>query len=122
VTALQNTDAWAKAGVMIRETLAADSRNAFTAVTAASGLAFQRRTAPGALSLSTPVSGSAPRWVRIRRVGNVFTSSISPDGRTWTQVGSETIAMGATTYIGLAVTSHNNAALSTAVFESITAP
>jgi hypothetical protein len=122
VVSVQNTDAWAKGGVMIRETLAADSRHAFTAVSAASGLAFQRRTAPAGPSLHTGLAGAAPRWVRLRRAGNAFTSFVSTDGSTWTQLGAETIAMGAAVWVGLAVTSHNNAGLSTNVFESISMP
>jgi M6 family metalloprotease-like protein len=122
LASVQNTDVWAKGGVMIRETLAADSRHALTAVSAASGLAFQRRIAPAAQSLHTGLAGAAPRWVRLRRAGNVFTSFVSTDGTAWTQVGAETIAMGAAAWVGLAVTSHNNASLSTDVFESITTP
>ena len=65
------------------------------------------------------VAGSAPRWVRQRRAGNVFTSSVSMDGSTWTQVGTETIAMGAAAYVGLAVSYHNNAQLTTVTLESV---
>src|SRR5262249_15017482 len=43
VTAVQNTDPWAKAGGMIRETLAAGSRHAFMALTPGNGLALHRR-------------------------------------------------------------------------------
>jgi regulation of enolase protein 1 (concanavalin A-like superfamily) len=68
------------------------------------------------------LAGAAPRWVRLRRAGNEFTFFVSADGTTWTQVLLENIPMGTATWVGLAVTSHNNASLSTDAFESITAP
>ncbi|MFH1718816.1 MAG: LamG domain-containing protein, partial [Planctomycetota bacterium] len=43
VDSVSNTHVWAKAGVMIRETLDAGSKHAFACVTPASGVAFQRR-------------------------------------------------------------------------------
>ncbi|UCF14659.1 MAG: LamG domain-containing protein, partial [Phycisphaerales bacterium] len=44
VNSIQNTHNWAKAGVMIRETLDADSKYSFALVSAASGVAAQGRT------------------------------------------------------------------------------
>src|SRR6202044_1066648 len=38
----------------------------------------------------------------------------------WTSRGSETIAMASQAYVGLAVSSHNNGTLSTAVFDNVT--
>src|SRR5262249_42611021 len=43
VTGVQNTDQWAKAGVMIRETLDASSRHMYMALTPGNGAAFQGR-------------------------------------------------------------------------------
>lgn len=57
--------------------------------------------------------------MRLTRVGNVFTAYRSPDGVTWTSLGSETIAMAATIQVGLAVTSHNNAVLGSATFDNV---
>ena len=62
---------------------------------------------------------SPPNWVKLNRTGNVFTGYYSPDGTTWTQVGSQTFAMGTTMYVGLAATSHNNASLATATFSNV---
>jgi hypothetical protein len=44
VGGVQNTDAWAKAGVMIRSSLAANAPNAFIAVTPGNGVTWQYRT------------------------------------------------------------------------------
>jgi regulation of enolase protein 1 (concanavalin A-like superfamily) len=120
VASVQNTDVWAKAGVMIRETLAADSRHAFMAITPGNGAAFQRRTAPaGASTNSTGPSVVAPYWVRLVRSGSTLTGSVSSDGSTWSTVGSDTIAMGALVNAGLAVTSHNNGLLCTSTFTNV---
>ena len=120
VIGLTNTDVWAKAGVMFRESLAAGSRHASTFATSASGLAYQRRLATdGATSHTAGPSTPAPYWVRIERVGNIIISSTSPNGTTWTEIRRETIVMSAAIYVGLAVTSHNNGALCTATFTNV---
>ena len=52
VESVQNTDVWAKAGVMIRETLSASSKHAMMVVTPGSGVSFQRRTSTGGSSVT----------------------------------------------------------------------
>jgi hypothetical protein len=62
----------------------------------------------------------APQWVRLRRIGNSFTAYVSSDGHSWRQHGnSVSITMGATVYVGLAVTSHYDGRLATAVYSSV---
>ena len=120
VTGLTNTNAWAKAGVTIRESLTAGSRHASTFATAGNGLAYQRRLdTDGVSSHSAGPNSAAPYWVRIERLGNVVISSTSANGTTWTEIRRETIAMSAAIYVGLAVTSHNNGALCTATFTNV---
>ena len=60
-----------------------------------------------------------PHWVRLVRAGQTFRAYFSTDGTTWTSGGTTTIVMGATIYVGLAVTSHNQSALATAKFRSV---
>ena len=119
VASVQNTSGWAKAGVMIRETLNADSKNAMMAVTPGNGLDFQRRRTTGGGTNRTTVSGAAPRWVKLVRAGTTFTGYQSTDGVTWVQVVSTSFSMSTNAYIGLAVTSHNNSALCTSVMDSV---
>ena len=57
VTSVQNTDPWAKAGVMIRESTAAGARYAAVFITPGNGVTFQRRTATGGTTVYTSVSG-----------------------------------------------------------------
>jgi glucosylceramidase len=123
VLSLQNTDPWAKAGVMLRESTAAGARNAAVVVTASNGVAFQVRTSTGAASSSTVLGGiAAPNWVRlIRAPGNVFAGYYSSDGANWIQIGTNTgIAMSNNTLAGIAVTAHNNASNCVAVLDSVT--
>lgn len=117
----QNTNAWAKAGVMIRESLAANATDVFEAVTPGNGYAFQYRTATGA-SASWPgasIAGTAPEWVKLVRAGNVFTGYVSADGSNWTQAGSLTISMASNVYVGLALTAHDNTQLNISTFDNV---
>jgi PKD repeat protein len=125
VATVSGTQAWTKVGVMIRASTSAGSQHAFMMVTTGRGLAFQWRTATGGTSAHTLAgAGTAPRFVRLVRVGNVITASHSTDGATWTVVGSVTIAMPTNVLVGLAVSSHTTAATATGTFDrvSITTP
>jgi len=117
------TDPWAKAGVMIRESLTPSSTYAFVDVTPSHGTAFERRTATGDQSVHTlgPLA-AVPYWVRLTRNGNTFSAYASADGTTWTLIGQATISMAANVFVGLAVTSHHAGVLSTATFDHVVAP
>ena len=121
VTNVQNTDPWVKAGVMIRETLAAGSRQAFMLLSYSKGTAFQRRLVTGSTSVSTTGTTTtvAPYWLRIDRAGTTFTAYQSADGISWRLVGSDTIAMGSNSLIGLAVSSHVTDAVATTTFDQV---
>jgi len=121
VDSLTRSDAWSKAGVMIRETLDAGAKHAMVVITPDNGASFQYRANTGGTSASTDAAGfKTPYWVRITRTGNAFKAERSADGKTWTQVGTDqSILLSANAYIGLAVTSHNAAAYSTAEFSNV---
>lgn len=112
------TDAWAKAGVMMREDLSPSARHASMFVTPGNGAGFQRRAAAGSYS-SLTLAVTSGNWLKLVRSGSTFSGYVSTDGARWTLVGTETISMGASVYVGLAVTSHNNAALNTTTFDNI---
>ncbi|MDP6636269.1 MAG: lamin tail domain-containing protein [Phycisphaerae bacterium] len=121
VKSVENTNSWAKSGVMIRETLDSTSPNAFMAVTPGNGVSFHRRIAAGQQTTQTQIGGlTAPYWVRLVREGNLFTGYRSLGGANWTVVGSATIAMSQPeVYVGMAVTSHNDGVLCTAQFDNV---
>ncbi|HSY16794.1 MAG TPA: hypothetical protein VK815_00605 [Candidatus Acidoferrales bacterium] len=125
VLSVQNTDPWAKAGVMIRDTEAANAMNALLFVAAAStnGVSFQGRSSTGGTSSTfLSVGGiSAPYWIKLARSGSSLTAYRSGDGITWTQVGTaQTITMSANAVVGLAVCSKNNSVLNTSMFDNVT--
>ena len=113
-------DQWSKAGVMIRESLSASAAHAFMTGTAGQGWAFQRRPVSSGSSVHSPGSfARAPGWVRLVRKANLFTAYESTDGTNWVVVGTETISMPSSVYVGLAVTSHNSGMTSTATFTNV---
>jgi len=125
VDSIALSNEWAKAGVMIRETLEAGSKHAFVALTPtpSHGLSFQRRPTADAASANTDVADIAlPHWVKLTRTGNVFAAQQSEDGETWTDIvvsPALDIAMAANVYIGLAVCSHDTAIVTGAEFSNV---
>jgi hypothetical protein len=122
VSAIQtDVSPWVKAGVMVRAGLSASSPHGFMLISAAKGSAFQRRRAEQDISVGTNGSlSAAPRWVKLQRTGSQLAAYESPDGVTWTLVGTDTIAMGPTVFVGLAVTSHATGASATCTFDNVT--
>ncbi|MDA6070139.1 family 16 glycosylhydrolase [Flavobacterium sp. AC] len=120
VNSLTNTNTYAKAGVMFRETLTPTSKHAMTDITAAAGVEFLSRDAISGITTAQSATGTTPKWLRVTRAGNVFTSYSSDNGTTWTPIGTpRTIAMASTIYVGMAVTSHANGTLATGVFSDV---
>jgi len=115
---------WAKGGVMIRQSVDAGSNHTFMPITGGggNGASFQGRSEANASSWNHD-SGEVvapPYWVKLERVGNDFSGSISPDGVTWTQLGgAETVVMTDPVLIGLAVTSHASGENRTYTFDNI---
>jgi len=122
VMSVENSNDWAKAGVMIRQSLEAGSVHATMVVTPAQGVSFQRRVIANDASADTTTGGiAAPYWVKIERdISGNFKASSSTNGTTWTNQGTENIQMGSNVYIGLAVTSHDAAQTCEAVFTNVT--
>ncbi|MBX2848707.1 MAG: hypothetical protein KTR16_10320 [Acidiferrobacterales bacterium] len=118
VKSLTQTHPWAKAGVMIRETLDADSVNAMTLVTGSEGVTSQSREVRGQETSYMKVNDSAS-WIRLTREGDIFTSSMSSDGVNWTSFQRWTLEMSEDVYIGLATTSHEDGVLTTAEFDNV---
>ena len=113
----------ALAGVMIRNDLTAGSAQALMAMSPGSvnGAVFKYRTTAGGSASTANAAGVwNPYWVRLTRVGNLFTAYRSADGVTWTQVGTaQTITMGTSVYIGLAVTAADNNQLNISTFDNV---
>ena len=122
VASVESTAGWAKIGVMIRESIAAGSRHAMVVVSPSNSVAMQYRstTSGSSTSITGPASLVAPYWVKLVRAGNVFTGSVSPDGMTWTQVGSVTISMASSVLVGLSANSNSSTLLNKSTFTNVT--
>jgi beta-glucanase (GH16 family) len=122
VAGQQNTNAWAKAGVMIRESSAAGSSFVDVVLTPGNGVSMQYRASTGASAVEAArVSGiTTPRWVKLVRSGNTFTGYDSADGLGWMQLGTINVTMAPNVTTGLAVSAHDNTLLSTATFDNVT--
>jgi ABC-type transport system involved in multi-copper enzyme maturation permease subunit len=79
---------WAKAGIIVKQSLTQGSSYAAMMVTAAHGVRMQydyTRDAPG---LAGRVSAGSPRWLRLTRTGDIVTGYDSVNGTSWTKVGA----------------------------------
>ncbi len=119
VVSQEDTADWAKAGIMIRETLAANSRHAMVVATPVGRVAFQRRSSTNGTTANNSVAGQVPVWLRLVRTGNLFVAYSSPDGVAWSQISQAQITMTSEVWVGLAVTSHDNSQSSEAVFDEV---
>ncbi|HPB32655.1 MAG TPA: hypothetical protein PLB62_14485, partial [Candidatus Sumerlaeota bacterium] len=125
VDSLQDVGAngYQKAAVMIRESLAPDSRHVMMAALANGYCSLQyRSTSSGASNWyfdpDNPIK--PPVWIRLTRTGNVFTGQYSLDGVTWAEGWNQSIAMQQDAYVGLVVTSHVGDIVTEAVFSNVT--
>ncbi|MEV4760492.1 alpha-N-acetylglucosaminidase TIM-barrel domain-containing protein [Micromonospora sp. NPDC049559] len=94
VTRQDDTGPWAKAGILVRNSLTRDGSagSVLLARTPGHGVTLQwDSTGGGALDGTTTLAWSgSPVWLKLTRSGTTFTGYASADGRTWTQVGTAT--------------------------------
>ncbi len=118
----------ASAGITLRESTAAGSRQVSLLANFANQLEFlSRNTTSGGLAAvagsGSPLSAlgvnSAPRWLRLVRVGNVISASHSPDNNTWTSIGSTTVTLPAAIQIGMVTDSQVRFETATSVFSNV---
>ena len=120
VRSLQNTNTFAKAGVMLRATTAADSAHVILDVRPNGSIEFMTR--PTTAAATTFLSGGnqmPPTWLKLTRVGNLVTGFVSSDGSTWTQVGITTLYASAAAVVGMVVTSRDSGQLNTSTFDNV---
>jgi len=122
VASVESTGGWAKIGVMIRESVAANSRQAMVVVSPSNSVAMQYRSSTGgsSTSIAGPTGLAAPYWVKLARSGSVLTGSVSANGTTWTQVGSVTIAMASSVLVGLSANSNSSLLINKATYTNVT--
>jgi hypothetical protein len=135
VDSVQNVNAWTKAGLMLRTTMAADAVHASLFVSPGKGIAFQRRVSAGGTSVHTagPML-TAPVWLRLTARGGVACTSVCGPitvvrayyrknaSDAWTFIGEQrfTGTQDQFANVGLTVGSHVDGTTATARFSSVT--
>ena len=116
-----------KIGIMVRDSLSNTSRFAFIAsVDNGASFVFQYRSVAGGPVTTVPLAGHAlPLWVKISKVGTTYSALESTDNITYTQVGTTVDLHFGTDptnapHYGMAITSTNNAVLSTGEIQNFT--
>lgn len=126
VTGMEDTADWAKAGIMFRESLADNAKEAYLVNTPHNGLQWSARTTVGGnTSAYTPNTGTSftPTWLRIVRSGNTFTAFKAGADGVFTQFGSPlTVSMSSKVYVGLVSSAVDNTLLNKATFTNVSLP
>jgi regulation of enolase protein 1 (concanavalin A-like superfamily) len=127
VESLEDTDAWARAGLMIRDTAFWSTKFASVAMTPAHDVAFacsvksnQDRQETALLNVQPPC------WLKLTRTGRTFTAQHSLDGATWQEIRDANgnavaveIDMSATVQVGLFVASNKYGVPARAEFSGV---
>lgn len=120
IESLEASHEWAKAAIMVRESLGGDSKTSMVLMANTHGIRSQNRfETNGGMSGSDPHAElKPPYWMKLVRTGDVFTYFISENGAKWKEIDSQENAMPKNVYIGFGFTSHNNNELAKAVFSN----
>ncbi len=118
---------WSKAAVMIRESLQSNSAMVYLALSKhdANDINCAQIIWRGGTGWGTGVSEINkhkifPSYIKLVRMGDVFSGYWSRDGESWELVGSQTININQNCYIGLAVSAENSDRFTGAVFSDVT--
>ncbi len=119
---------WAKAGIIIKQSLRQGSAYAAVMATGAHGVRMQYNYTHDSPGLPGDVSAAAPRWLRLTRSGRTLTGYDSAQRHRWTKIGTARLAgLHATVQVGLFATSpvsfqrgsSGATTLATAVFDHV---
>jgi regulation of enolase protein 1 (concanavalin A-like superfamily) len=121
VSSLPGYGTWVRAGVMIRDSLAQNSRHVFLGLTNSTSYRLLSRIKGGAKTTTknSATAAGSDTWVRLVRSGSSIISYRSANGVNWTYVGTTKVALNHDCYIGLVVASGGNTANFTAQFSNI---
>ena len=121
INSFTGTGTYPKAGIMIRETLASGSKNAFLSLrpNGTCNLTYRDATSGSTSTASNTLSLSFPYWIKLTRVGTTIKGYTSSNGTTWTLKSTVTVSLTDSIYMGLAVCNNSNSALATATFNNV---
>ena len=123
VVSVPYTNSTAESGVMFRNDSSAGSPEVSLGITPSNTLVFSYRASAGGTTTTLTTRGiPAGDYVRIVRVGNLFTGSYSTSGDNWTTVSAISLpGIGTSALAGLIQSSGNASALGTSTFAHVLA-
>ena len=126
IVSLRMTNLYTKAGIMLRETTNADSKNVFFVAFGDNGprrnnnggCELQYRDSAGGESFAvypektqsgqTNFPANYPYvWLKLQRSGSVFSAHFSNDGESWLDYGTHTVEFARETLLGVCLTAHD---------------
>lgn len=117
---VQNTDPWAHAGVMFRDSLAADARHVLLAVTASrGGVLASRERKGGDTTVQLDRTMGRGYWLKLKRNADEILALTSHDGRRWRIVERLTLPMEQELYAGLVVVSAREGVRGESMFDQV---
>lgn len=121
VDSLNGNHEWAKASIMVRESLSGGSKTAMVLVSSQNGATVHNRFTANERMEGTDKhpEAKAPYWLKLVREGDLFHHYISENGKEWKKIESIQNPMSEKVYIGFGVTSHDNNEIAKAVFSNI---
>lgn len=114
IIALEDVQNSSRIGVMIRDSLAANSKHVFFGVDGGGRYHLVTRSTPGGQPHFLTRTGGRPSnlWIRLKRSADNITAYKSANGRNWKVVWRgtrKTLSLGTTCYIGFSVSSGSDA-------------
>ncbi len=117
-----HAQSYSMAGVMIRESLDANSKFAASLMISTPGPVMRERvTTGGTVNQQTfpNTAEKAPYWVKLERIGDLFIASTSLNGVDWKKTREVTFAMSKDAYIGMVATTHTATAIGNYSFSNV---
>ena len=116
-----NTDPWAKAGLMFRETADASSSFVLLMVSPSNGIHLQYRDGTGNDCADISYGNyTLPVYLKLDKTDSTFVSYKSSNGINWTTLGVyQNKTFNKVFKLGLAVNSHNTSSIGQAIFDSV---
>src|SRR5262249_16312715 len=122
ITSVTDNDGTGAAGLMFRNSTAANSSFAALTESVNGSWTFSMRTTSGGLVTTVTYAGPAAQFAKIVRNGPLFSAYVSASGQdgTWTLVGTGAFDAASTIDAGTVVSSLGSSSLATGVFQTLT--
>jgi hypothetical protein len=102
VATLRDAEPWAKAGVIVKQSTKVGTAYAAVLLTGDHGVRMQHNYTE---DVAGPQSTQDSQWLRLSREGNTLTGAVSPNGESWSTIGTVQLDLGSTVQAGMFVSS-----------------